>query len=129
MNGLDDVSIALQNIWEETDKTKQVSLFDDFQAAVASKLDLHVFHTLTSHELMNEWNRNSNASFASLEETVAGLHALIAMLDGQIGIQGGSKVNVDPLPPTVGGSLSGLNEKVADAFATLEAVGDSVLAL
>ena len=129
LNSLADVTIALQNVGEETDETKRTSLFNDFQAAVASKLDLHVFHTLTSHELMDEWNRNSNASFASLEETVAGLRALIAMLDGQVGIRGGSKVNVEPLPPTVWGSLNGLNEQVTDAFTTLEAVGDSVLAL
>ena len=84
LNNLEDVSIALQNVGEETDETKRTSLFNDFQTAVASKLDLHVFHTLTSHELMDKWNHNStNASFASLEETVAGLRA---MLDGQIGI-------------------------------------------
>ena len=129
LTSLEDVTIALQKVGEETDETKRTSLFNDFQAAVASKLDLHVFHTLTSHELMDEWNRNSNASFASLEETVAGLRALIAMLDGQVGIRGGSKVNVEPLPPTVWGSLNGLNEQVTDAFTTLEAVGDSVLAL
>ena len=38
-------------------------------------------------------------------------------------------MNVEPLPPTVWGLLSGLNEKVTDDFATLEAVGDSVLSL
>ena len=35
LNGLEDVTIALQNVEVETDETKRTSLFNDFQAAVA----------------------------------------------------------------------------------------------
>ena len=129
LKALDDVTIALENVGLESDETKRTGLYSEFQAAVASKLDLIVFHALTTHEWNKDNSKNINGSFTSLEETVAGLRALISMLDGQIGVRGGIDKSVETLPPTVWGSLKGLSEKVSDFTETLEAVGDLVLAL
>ena len=109
-----DVTIALAQMMEETDEVKKSGLLSDFHATVASRLDLTVFHSLTTQEWITEGHRNSQQIFMSLEDTVTGLRP---------------KGKLDPLPPTVWGSLSGLHDKLAEVEETLEAVGEMVMAL
>ena len=114
---------------EETDEVKKSGFLSDFHATVASHLDLTVFHSVTTQEWITEGHQNSQQIFMSLEDTVAGLRALISMVEGQVGTRENPKGKVDPLPPTVWGSLSGLHDKLAEVEETLEAVGETVMAL
>ena len=109
-----DVTAALAQMMEETDEVKKSGFLSDFHATVASHLDLTVFHSVTTQEWITEGHQNSQQIFMSLEDTVSGLRP---------------KGNLDPLPPTVWGSLSGLHDKLAEVEETLEAVGETVMAL
>ena len=86
---------------EETDEVKKSGLLSDFHATVASHLDLTVFHLLTTQEWITGGHCNPQQIFMSLEDTVAGLHALISMVERHVGTRKNPTGKVDPPPPTV----------------------------
>ena len=121
-----DVTTALQDFVDAQDEVKKELSLAKFHATVAERLDMTVFHGLTTQEWVGEGNRNSQKIFVSMEDTVAGLRALISMVEGQVGTR--SKVKIDPLPPTLWGSLGELHEKLVEVEDTLGSVGDTVMA-
>ena len=62
---------------EETDEVKKTGLLSNFHATVASRLDLTVFHLLTTQEWITEGHCNSQQIFMILEDTVADLRVLL----------------------------------------------------